>query len=293
MIFRPEEVEKLFKNRMFLAKQESSLNSNSMARPAGGVREKILEAAIHLLREYGLKKLAQPQVAKAAGIPQGHLTYYFPKRSDLISAVATRFVESMGKDLEAFLRERDPNESANVREQLMAFVIKVAQDRERTRMMLGLIVESESDPVLRQSLLNNTLRVRLVLANSIGLPPEDPDVSVALAAFWGLGIQHLIMSEQRTDEETYELFNRLPFWFQAVRKHRQQEQQPQAQATPLSLPNTKESKLTTASEAHADRTSPIPPESPTARSRTIDPILKPILSTGYLDCQQQRTQYAG
>ncbi|MGZ3723652.1 MAG: TetR family transcriptional regulator, partial [Bdellovibrionales bacterium] len=52
------------------------------------VREKILKTAVALLGECGIRKLAQPQIAKSAGVPQGHMTYYFPTRSHLLIAVA-------------------------------------------------------------------------------------------------------------------------------------------------------------------------------------------------------------
>ena len=62
------------------------------------VRERILDAAVKLLETSGVSKLAQPQVAKEAGVPPGHLTYYFPKRLDLLSAVASRFVTMLRED---------------------------------------------------------------------------------------------------------------------------------------------------------------------------------------------------
>ena len=34
---------------------------------------------VTLLHEQGLAALTQPRIAKAAGVSQSHLTYYFPK----------------------------------------------------------------------------------------------------------------------------------------------------------------------------------------------------------------------
>ncbi len=50
-------------------------------------------AAATLIREQGLPKLTQPRVAKAAGVSQSHLTYYFPTRADLVHAVLERAAE--------------------------------------------------------------------------------------------------------------------------------------------------------------------------------------------------------
>ncbi len=62
---------------------------------AGGVRDRILAAALALLRETGIQGLSQVQVARRARVRQSHLTYYFPRRHDLLAAVAVRFVDGM------------------------------------------------------------------------------------------------------------------------------------------------------------------------------------------------------
>lgn len=51
------------------------------------VRIRILDAAQSIIDTQGLSQLTQPKVAKAAGIRQSHLTYYFPRRVDLLSAL--------------------------------------------------------------------------------------------------------------------------------------------------------------------------------------------------------------
>jgi len=61
------------------------------------VREKILASAVKLLEKQGIKKLAQPQIAKEAGVPQGHITYYFPTRADLLLAVADRSMQAVAE----------------------------------------------------------------------------------------------------------------------------------------------------------------------------------------------------
>ena len=52
------------------------------------VRSRILEAALGLLAENGAHELTQPKVARAAGVRQSHLTYYFPTRGELLQEVA-------------------------------------------------------------------------------------------------------------------------------------------------------------------------------------------------------------
>ena len=59
------------------------------------VRSAILDAGSSLLREHGIAALTQPRVAAAAGVKQSHLTYYFPKRADLLIGIATHTVDGL------------------------------------------------------------------------------------------------------------------------------------------------------------------------------------------------------
>src|SRR6266496_237378 len=62
---------------------------------AGGIRERVLNAAVGILRAGGIQGLSQVQVARRARVRQSHLTYYFPRRHDLVEAVAVRFIDGI------------------------------------------------------------------------------------------------------------------------------------------------------------------------------------------------------
>src|SRR5919201_1598046 len=64
------------------------------------VPERILQAALALLAQSGAHELTQPRVARAAGVRQSHLTYYFPTRADLLQAVAHYSIEKLAGQLE-------------------------------------------------------------------------------------------------------------------------------------------------------------------------------------------------
>src|SRR4051812_1486279 len=113
-----------------------------MAAAKPNLRERIVDAAVDLLHQHGHKKLAQPQVARAAGIPQGHLTYYFPRRADLLLAVARRSIDRAAQELAAL----GAAAARAVAPDLIAFMIK---DRPRTRMLVALLVEAGDDAQLR------------------------------------------------------------------------------------------------------------------------------------------------
>ena len=71
------------------------------SRPRSRLREDILDAAVRILRESGVKMLAQSRVARAAGIPQGHLTYYFPTKEAILLAVVDRMMAEHRTRMEA------------------------------------------------------------------------------------------------------------------------------------------------------------------------------------------------
>ena len=183
------------------------------ARPRSRLREDILDAAVRVLRESGVKTLTQVRVARAAGIPQGHLTYYFPRRADLLVAVARRGVELAVHELEAF-RSSEGWRSAgdDLHRRALAVVGFLIKDRQRTRMLLGLLVEADDDPALRALLVENFGKLRQLLAFGLARAPEDPDVEIAIATLWGLGLQHLLWGDLRPEAATDRLVERLPAW---------------------------------------------------------------------------------
>jgi DNA-binding transcriptional regulator YbjK len=186
-----------------------------VSRPRSRLREEILDAAVRILRESGVKMLAQSRVARAAGIPQGHLTYYFPRRADLLVAVARRSVELAVQELDGFFTSEGWRAAGDdLRRRALAIVAFLIKDRERTRMLLGLLVEAEEDPALRAVLLENFGQLRALLARALRRTPEDPDVEIAIATLWGLGLQHLLWGDQRPEAATDRLVERLPAWLE-------------------------------------------------------------------------------
>jgi AcrR family transcriptional regulator len=153
-------------------------------------REKILRAAVALLAEHGLRRLTQPQVAEKAGVRQSHVTYYFPLRSDLIGAVARRYIESAALEVMALIQGAAEDELA---EKLLGFAQRQIRDQGRARTLLGLLVASEEDAGLREQMVQAMTNLRGVIAHAMGVPPQDPTATLMQAALWGLGLNHLLM----------------------------------------------------------------------------------------------------
>jgi AcrR family transcriptional regulator len=166
----------------------------------GQVRERILDAALAVLREGATRRFAQPVVARTAGVPQGHLTYYFPKKLDLLIAVANRYAQLVARELAPFLRGKRWHEaSPQEREDARTFVRTLVRDRERTRLLIRLISEADAEPALRGAVAEGAWFSRSTLARVIGIEPEHPDIEVLFAMFWGLGLQHMVFRDRRTE----------------------------------------------------------------------------------------------
>jgi AcrR family transcriptional regulator len=158
-------------------------------------KDEILSAAVQLLGDHGFERLTGPQVAKKAHVRQSHVTYYFPKRTDLLAAVAGRFIETVAEEA---LRLHERGESTE------GLVTAVLGDRRRARTLLALFVASEHDEALREQLVQSVLATRAIMAKAIGVPEDDPRAALLQAALWGLGLQHLLI-EKQTKKELKEL----------------------------------------------------------------------------------------
>jgi AcrR family transcriptional regulator len=163
------------------------------------VRTRIVKAALTLLRREGERGLGQVRVAREAGVPQGHLTYYFPRKADLVAAVANEFNEDMAARVQELMSQLD--ERTTPLEAAVRFVTEHIRDRERVRAMLGLLTATEQDPELRAGLLAPLAGGRPLIAGLMGCEPDDPLVDLAQAAVWGLMAQQLVYDRSESEVE--------------------------------------------------------------------------------------------
>ncbi|MEO3976599.1 TetR/AcrR family transcriptional regulator [Streptomyces sp. CAU 1734] len=90
-------------------------------RPAAGTgkgerkRAELLDAAEGVLLTSGHAELSMRAVATAAGVRLGHLQYYFPARSDLVSAVLARILDNSLERLSPLLGATAPDPAGIVR----------------------------------------------------------------------------------------------------------------------------------------------------------------------------------
>ena len=125
-----------------------------MQRP---VRERILEAALALLAESGAHELTQPRVARAAGVRQSHLTYYFPTRGELLQEVARHSIEKLAGQLAHGHAGSLPDTIA-----------AGAADKRRSRVMLGLVTAADRDPKIKQRMRRFVAELRARMTPVLG-----------------------------------------------------------------------------------------------------------------------------
>lgn len=155
---------------------------------ARDVREQLLEAAMAILHEDGIQGLSQVRVARRAKVRQSHLTYYFPRRCDLLEAVAVRFVDGVVRRIgEAAARGAPGDTGAKLRR-----IAEAITDSGHMRMFVGVITEADSDPEVRAVVLRETGRVQSALAELLGGKDATVRAALTLAAFWGLGLYDLV-----------------------------------------------------------------------------------------------------
>ncbi|HXF16938.1 MAG TPA: TetR/AcrR family transcriptional regulator [Burkholderiales bacterium] len=164
--------------------------------PADGsqdMRLRILDAALGLLAGQGFMEVTQPKIAKAAGVRQSHLTYYFPTRSELLKALAVHSIESMLGSLAAGAStgKLTPALFAQLSGEALA-------DKRRARVMLGLIVSSEEDREIKQFMRDFVARVRVTLTGVARLLGREPDAK-SIAALHMLFIGATVLNVARDD----------------------------------------------------------------------------------------------
>lgn len=163
------------------------------------VRTALLQAGGKLLKEQGIAALTQPKVAKRAGVKQSHLTYYFPKRSDLLLGIAAHTIDGLMAELSTRLETATPQTA------LLQTLGDAMIEGIPPRIMLGLIVAADEQPELRASLsvLISSARARIqALLERAGVPNGEKAAVLFHAVVVGLAVMH---QAQRTLESAEEI----------------------------------------------------------------------------------------
>jgi AcrR family transcriptional regulator len=146
----------------------------------GGVRQRILSAALDLVEQEGVEALTQPRVAKAAGVRQSHLTYYFPRKADLFVAL-----------LQAS-HERAPRAGAD---DAVAEASSLMLDRRRMRFFLAIVLGAAEEAELRPILAAHGRELTARIAAAFGRSADDPAAIAFVDLLRGAGLRKLLEPE--------------------------------------------------------------------------------------------------
>lgn len=145
-----------------------------------------MNAALDIIESEGMKSLTQPRIAKACGLRQSHLTYYFPRKADLYIAL-----------LETSHQRAEARAGGNV--SLETMLIGLFFDPKRMRFFLSIILEVGDDPDLQAILHGHGKGLCAAIAKHVGRADNDPDVVSFVNEMRGVGVTCLMSPEPVTN----------------------------------------------------------------------------------------------
>lgn len=149
------------------------------------VRDRILAAALHVLRTEGVRKFSQTRVAEEAGVRQSHLTYYFPTRPDLLQATCDLVLDGITAHI-ANAAATVPNWGSGP---MLGMLARQMTGLEHMRMFLAMVIEADGDPDCRRLIQRGSDRVHTALTEALGGGPgAAAKARVAQVTIWGLGL---------------------------------------------------------------------------------------------------------
>jgi AcrR family transcriptional regulator len=145
------------------------------------IRERILQAALGIIRTQGVKALTQPRIAKLAGVRQSHLTYYFPRKADLFLALFAHAHAHAASD-----------EVAQQPVDFMMFLNQLMFNRERAHFFFATILEVSDEPELRAIVADHAAHLTREVARHFQREPDDATAALFVDLLRGMALRHLL-----------------------------------------------------------------------------------------------------
>ncbi len=151
--------------------------------PENDLKQKILDIALDIVESEGVRQLTQPYIVKKAGLRQSHLTYYFPKKSDLFLAL-----------LDASHQRQEQN-SDDGNKNIIAILSSFFFNRERMRFFLTILLEINYEPHLRIAMKQHMESLYGLIANHVIGDYRDEDIASFVDELRGIGLRVLVDDE--------------------------------------------------------------------------------------------------
>ncbi len=141
-------------------------------------RTAILDAALHVLAEHGMRGLTHRAVDAAAGLAPGSTSYYFRSRSALVEGCVARLVEI---DLTVEVAEVAAAPAGSLADVIVGVAVAMAtSQRHRTLARYELSIAAVREPRLRSALVVGGDRVRQLAARTLAaVGAADPGAAAA------------------------------------------------------------------------------------------------------------------
>ena len=157
------------------------------------LRQRILDAALDIIEEQGIAALTQPKVAKAAGVRQSHLTYYFPRKADL-------YVALLEASHARATRKEKPSAGVLASRDWADDIAALVLDRRRMQFFLGIMLAASEEPDLTRIVADHMQMLPKKLATIFGRDEADPAVLAFVDQLRGLGLRALVQGEGLSEE---------------------------------------------------------------------------------------------
>lgn len=150
-------------------------------RTVDGTRERVLEAALVVLRDVGYGRFSVQKVAREAGVYQGNITYYWPRRRELVLALAMRIVDDYRTALVASFHAFDVSVDGWAGSVVRA-IVDDAISEDRVRLLPELWSMANSDPEIADVVRRVYEDVPVALLDALGFAHEHPRRETVRAA---------------------------------------------------------------------------------------------------------------
>lgn len=155
------------------------------------MKKNILFAGLQALREFKARDLTAPSIAKLIGIKQGHLTYYFPRRTELFSELGRFAIEQ--------LQMEHQSENPEKQFQLEKFIGWFFKDPSNRKVVHNLLFEVEENPHLRE-LTSEKINSFKKLLQGHFKSHSDEELLLLISQFLGLAMLYFFSNEKMSDE---------------------------------------------------------------------------------------------
>jgi AcrR family transcriptional regulator len=161
-------------------------------------RSEIISAGLNVLRMDGYAGFTQPRVARAVGVRQSLLTYYFPTRLDLLTAVATEAIQMQLAAVDTILSASSPGAVATA-------IARIALRYENTRVIMALAQSADREPALRR--LFHTLAAGILsraaqLLQNLGIEPTPENCYLVHAMSVGMAVITLATASKDAEKRS-------------------------------------------------------------------------------------------